>query len=148
MEKLERDNLFSLAIELNLPDLLRFCSSNRKINDKVCKQNDIWNYKIAKEFPDSKDFKNNLSPKDKYILLYSLRDVKQKLQREETIYELYDLKELDLRPYYFLEKLPATLEYLSNLRVIHINLNREPKRPASLKNYLKKIAIYGYDVRF
>ncbi len=51
MEKLSRDELFSLAVNLDLPDLLRFCSSSKKFNNEVCKNNDIWFYKL-KEFPD------------------------------------------------------------------------------------------------
>jgi len=51
MEKLDRDTLFSIALELNLPDLLKFCRSSKRINDLVCKRDDIWNSKLKSDFP-------------------------------------------------------------------------------------------------
>ncbi len=53
MEKLEKDQLFLLATELDLPELLSFCSSSKRINDLICKRNDIWLYKLNKEFPEN-----------------------------------------------------------------------------------------------
>lgn len=67
MEKLNRDELFSLSVNLDLPDLFRFCSSSRRFNNEVCKNNDIWFYKL-KEFPDYHLLNANLSPKDTYII--------------------------------------------------------------------------------
>ncbi|GAG82288.1 unnamed protein product, partial [marine sediment metagenome] len=52
MEKLEKDQLFLLATELDLPQLLKFCQTNKKINKLVCQRDDIWLYKLNKEFPD------------------------------------------------------------------------------------------------
>ena len=52
MEKLEKDQLFLLALELDLPELISFCQTNKRINNLICKRNDIWLYKLNKEFSD------------------------------------------------------------------------------------------------
>ena len=41
MENLNRDELILLALELDMPSLLKFCSSSKKIDDKVCKNTDF-----------------------------------------------------------------------------------------------------------
>ena len=96
MEKLNKDELFTLALHLDLPSLLSFCSSNKYVHTSVCKRDDIWIYKLKKDFPDYKNLKIEKSFKDLYQLLYSLLQLKNKLKRTETIYELYELKKLSL----------------------------------------------------
>lgn len=49
MDKLSKDELMLLAIKFNVPDLIRFCSLCKRINNKIFKQDFIWNYKL-KEF--------------------------------------------------------------------------------------------------
>ncbi len=66
MEKLNKDELFTLALHLDLPNLLNLCQSNRNINNILCLRNEIW---IYKDFPDF---------------------------RKLNIYDLYNLKELNL----------------------------------------------------
>lgn len=51
MENLSKDILMLLAMEMDLPSLLNFCESSKKINDKVCKQNIFWKNKLEKERP-------------------------------------------------------------------------------------------------
>ena len=70
MENLTKDVLFRLALELNLPDLLHFCSSSSRINRLVCERNDIWYAKLNSEFPNYQMLKP--SSKDNYRLLYEL----------------------------------------------------------------------------
>ena len=41
MDKLEKDQLFLLATELDFPQLLNFCQTNKKINKLVCQRDDI-----------------------------------------------------------------------------------------------------------
>ena len=66
MEKLNNDEIFYIAIFLDVPELLSFCKLSRKINT-VCKKDDIWLYKLKKEFPNYKEIKTDLSYKDLYI---------------------------------------------------------------------------------
>ena len=81
MELLDKVALFNIAIELDLPNLLTFCSTNKRINNLICKRNEIWKYKL-KEFPESIEFKENykFSDKELYILLYNLKILKDKLE--------------------------------------------------------------------
>ena len=76
MEKLNKDELFTLALRLDLPDLLNFCSVNKYIDKSICKRDDIWIYKLRKDFPDYKNLKVEKSFKDLYKILYSLSQVK------------------------------------------------------------------------
>ena len=124
MDTLPKDLLFSLAMELDLPSLLRFCRSSKIVNEKVCKQDDIWKYKLNKEFPDYLNLKvKNKSFREIYTLLYNLNIVKQKLERKESIYELYNLQTLYLNNIQ-LEEIPKELGNLSNLRIIYLVNNR------------------------
>ncbi len=44
MESLSKDNLFNIAINLDLNDLLNFCRTSKHINNNLCQQDDIWLY--------------------------------------------------------------------------------------------------------
>jgi len=68
MENLPKDVLFSIAIELDLYDLLIFCKSHRNINDKVCKNRDIWAKKLMNEYP-LMNINNVKNVKDLYLWL-------------------------------------------------------------------------------
>lgn len=151
---LSKDEMFLLATKLDLQDLLNFCS----INKKMYKDVNIWNYKINEEFPDSNNFRNDLSSKDKYILLKSLKNVKEFLKRDENIYALeksgFDLRDINLNkitPYlgnlqnieylYFqncyLNKIPKSFSNLKNLTTLNLSENRFEEIPDvlfSLKN--------------
>ena len=70
MEKLNKDELFTLALHLDLPSLLSFCSSNKNIERNICRRDDIWIYKLKKDFPDYKNLKVEKSFKDLYQILY------------------------------------------------------------------------------
>ncbi|GAG81361.1 unnamed protein product, partial [marine sediment metagenome] len=96
MDKLDKDTLYSIAIELDLPSLLKFCASNSRINELICKRDPIWLNKLNKDFPNYKDFKLKQSKKDIYILLYNLTKLKKKLNLKQNILELYNLQELNL----------------------------------------------------
>ena len=95
MENLSKDILFRLALELNLPELLKLCSTNKRINSLICERPDIWYAKLNAEFPGYQMLKPN--PKDNYRLLYELSILREKLKiNNKTIYELYNLQGLYL----------------------------------------------------
>ena len=41
MDTLNRDELFSLAINLDLPLLLKFCRANKRFSEKICARDEI-----------------------------------------------------------------------------------------------------------
>ncbi len=51
METLTKDTLILLALELNYMDVLKFCSTSKKINRHVCENNYFWRNKLYKEYP-------------------------------------------------------------------------------------------------
>ena len=143
MEQLTSDPLFALAIHLDLPDLLQFCSSSSRINNILCKREPIWRYKLQQDF--SNDLENfvNISktPKDLYILLWNLRDIKQQLNLKEDLFTIYKLKKLNLS-YKDLTKLPSNLHVLENLKELYVNnneLTKLPELPPSL------LFLYAYN---
>jgi len=98
MEKLEKDQLFLLATELDFPQLLKFCQTNKKINKLVCRRDDIWLYKLDKEFPDYRNYKITGSYKKIYETLFirGLETIKRTFKLDYNLDELYNLQELDL----------------------------------------------------
>ena len=96
MNKLGKDCIFLLVIRLDLPDLLNFCQSNKRINELIYNRDDIWLHKLRNEYPNWKEFKFNLSLKYTYIKLYQLQKLKEKLNLKYNLDELYNLQELDL----------------------------------------------------
>jgi len=74
LEKLNKDELYLLALELNLPDLINFCRSSKRINEKVCKNREIWIYRLKKDFNFQYRKRYALEPDKIYILLYKIRE--------------------------------------------------------------------------
>ena len=45
-----RDIIISLALEYDLPTLLNYCRTSKRINDLVCNSNLFWILKLKKDF--------------------------------------------------------------------------------------------------
>jgi ankyrin repeat protein len=72
MEKLDKDRLFLIAMELDLPGLLNFCQTNKTINERICNNKYIWLAKLRKDFDFVfDDYINFEDPKMAYKLIYS-----------------------------------------------------------------------------
>ena len=52
---LTRDVAIQIALELDVPDILRLCLVNKKFNAFICNNNYFWLNKIKKDFPNTKD---------------------------------------------------------------------------------------------
>ena len=145
MEKLNRDELFSLAINLDLPSLLKFCRTNKHFLEQICARDEIWNYRLMKEFPDYRllNLKNETSKKEIYQLLHSLVQLRNELKRKESIYKLYNLQKLDLSNKK-LTKIPENLGNLVNLRTLDLSNNNLTKIPTSLGNLVNLQTLYLY----
>ena len=133
METLNKDMLVKIALELDLPRLLRFCESEKRINDKVCKNNDFWRNKLERDFPDYKTVDWKLSFRGIYNLLYFLKVI---CKLNESPSELYNDKELYLS-YNQLKKIPKEIGKLSNLQTLYLSNNQLkilPKEIGTLSN--------------
>jgi hypothetical protein len=73
MEDLDKQRLLLIALELDIPSVLNFCSSNKRINALICKNSDFWKAKLIKDFAFTfygiSDEKRNL--KQYYFILYN-----------------------------------------------------------------------------
>ena len=96
MDKLPKDVLYTLALELDLPNLLRWCESHPSINNKVCNNPNVWTGKLLRDFPDYKNFYLNKSFREIYNYLYRLTKVKEKLKMKESIYEIFLMDQFKL----------------------------------------------------
>ena len=146
MEKLTKDELFSLAINLDLPDILKLCSSNKKIDQRLCLRDNIWINKL-KEFPDYQkhleDFKN-MSKKEIYTLLYQIKSLKEKIDSPYSIYEIYKFRDLNLA-LRKLKEIPKEVGSLINLEVLWVGGNyitEVPKELGKLTN-LRELYLGG-----
>ena len=52
---LTRDVAIQIALELDVPDILRLCLVNKKFNAFICNNNYFWLNKIKKDFPNTQD---------------------------------------------------------------------------------------------
>src|SRR4030043_141640 len=50
MERFSKDELFLIAIDLDIGSLVNFCQSSKYINSKVCNNNNFWVNKLKKDF--------------------------------------------------------------------------------------------------
>jgi ankyrin repeat protein len=75
MERLDPDTLFSIGILLELDDLLKFCSTNKRINNILCRQDNIWLYKIKQLSPSLGVEVINKYRKDRSLKDYYIQDI-------------------------------------------------------------------------
>lgn len=128
------DELFLVAIHLDLPDLMNFCLINKQ-TVKLCQKDRIWNYKLQNDFPDySNDFNtisningeiiNNIRSKlNKYKLLYELNKIKEIFNLKYNLVKLYNLQEF-FAHFEKIEVIPKEICKLRNLRRLILSDNR------------------------
>ena len=126
MEHLNTNELFSIAIMLDLPDLLSLCKSSNRINQLICQRNDIWFYKLNKEFPNFELYK---TPK----FTYELNLLKLQLNYEHSIEQLYNTNILYLDNNN-LSELPKEIGNLINLEILYLNMNNVTELPKEIGN--------------
>ena len=128
METASKDVLFTIALELPLPDLLKWCSSNSKINRDVCGNENVWRSKLLQDFKDVdyQKFKLNRSLRETYVFLYQLSYFRDLLETDESLYDIFLKKEIDLSGK-GLKKVPAF--DLPNLQKLNLAGNSLTKVP-------------------
>ena len=80
METLSKDIYFTLAKDMEIRDLIDFCIADKRANEKICKNDDVWRYRLEKEFPDWRDFKLEKSLLNTYVFLYQLKILKEEIK--------------------------------------------------------------------
>lgn len=105
MEKLSKDELYLLALQLDLPDLLSFCESTTKFDKKICQDPSVWERKIKRDFPTYPDanMKNLLKHKS-YKEIYELLYTKEKYYKDASV-ELFVTQNITLPEDLFLPNL-------------------------------------------
>ena len=161
METSSKDVLFTIAMNLDLSDLLRWCASSSHVNKNVCLQDDVWRSKLLQDYPDYHNFKLNRSPRETYVFLYQLSYIKKLLNTNDSLMDIFQRKRMDLSgkklrkvPAFdlpnlqelFLDnnqltKVPAF--NLPNLRVLHMFKNQLTKVPAFNFPYLQILYLYN-----
>ena len=130
MERLNKDELFTLSLYLDLADLLNFCKTSKK-NEKLCNNDVVWRGKIRKDFPNFKyedvipDLQNK-SPQEIYILLYTVKVWKLNMDVNELYLETNIVSfepDIDVIPEYL---------HLPNLIRLTLERNRITRIPDNL----------------
>ena len=96
METASKDVLFTIAMNLQLPELLKWCSSNSRINKDVCQNDHVWRSKLLKDYPDYQKFNLKKSLRETYVFMYQLEYIQKVLATKESLYDIFLRKELDL----------------------------------------------------
>ncbi len=102
METAGKDVLYTIAMNLELPELLKWCGSGDKIYKDVCNNDDLWRNRLLRDYRDYQKFNsenfsiNSLSLKEAYVFLYQLTWIKKLLNTNEselphghTLYRLF-----------------------------------------------------------
>lgn len=146
--KLRNDELFLLAIDLSLPDLLNFCSVNKHLNTSICNNENFWLQKLNKDFPDWKSkvgitksilgisyqsfikdpktqrsFNSMASYKEKYIMFHNIENfniLKEKLKIPLDIADIFKIKDLKISLDRTITEIPKQIGILTNLQVLRI----------------------------
>ena len=61
------DELFLLALQLDLPSIINFCKTSKKVNEKICRNENFWKQKVNQDFPGFINRQNTF--KEQYVFL-------------------------------------------------------------------------------
>lgn len=169
MHTLSKNELFLIALELDLVDLLSFCSSDEYIDEKICKNDQIWIYKLnnlKKKYPEIDQIARQVrnTPRKLYELVLDLIKIKDLFKLTKNLYDLYysenlylnrknlkeipielgklvNLKQLDLSNNQ-IKTIPEELGNLVNLKELDLSNNKIVKIPKSFSNLKKLKSLY------
>lgn len=138
---LNNDEIFSIAMRLDLIGLLDFCNSSKRVNEVVCKKDHIWEYRIKQDFPEYDGFLPKSNTKTTYIKLYKLEKLINSLYSNDedkpvTMKQIYMLKRSNLSRMN-ITKIPKEIDVLENMEWLFLNDNNIveiPKEIGNMKN--------------
>ena len=87
MERLSKDDIFIIGINLDLKTLLNLCKTSKHINSLLCRDN-IWLYNIKKYFPTLNINIMNLYRNDRSWKQYYIKDLYKIIHRSKWIHAL------------------------------------------------------------
>jgi len=131
MESLSGDVLYSIAVYLDYPDLINFCLSSSNIYRSLHRKNPIWLYKLETTYPIWKSYNIDKPLHNIYKLIYELDILKSKLNLNYSLFELYNLTELNLYNK-GLTEIPREIGNLSNLEYLYLYDNNLDKLPTTI----------------
>ena len=79
MENVSKDVLFMIAIDMDYPDILKFCSTSKRINRDICANNNFWRNKLYKKYP---FLLPHIQKRNDLKFLY--RDVEKEIEKLKT----------------------------------------------------------------
>jgi hypothetical protein len=129
MRSFNNDELYLLASKMDLPTLLNFCSTSKKINELICKKDEIWQDKLNKEFSDYEIvyMMGYIPPhinaniyRDIYIALYNLKIAMEKFQIKADFYTSLFRVYFDNKN---LKSIPKEIENWITLRILDLDHN-------------------------
>lgn len=126
METASKDVLFTIAMDLELPSLLRWCQSGSRIQKDVCNNSNVWRSKLLRDYPDYEKLDLKKSLKETYIFMYQLSLIKKLLNTEESLYDIFLKTKIDLSGK-ILKKIPAF--DLPNLKLLFLSRNNLTEIP-------------------
>ena len=139
MENASKDVLFTIAMDLDLPSLLRWCQSSSTIQRDVCNNKNVWRNRLLRDYPNYERFNLHKSLKETYVFMYQLALIKKLLGTNENLYDIYLRKEIDLREK-GLKKVPAF--DLPNLQFLFLNSNQLTEVPTFNLPKLQMLHLY------
>ncbi len=122
------DTLFISFSYLDLKDIYSCLLVSRRFNE-IAGHASIWKTLLFRNFSDCKYEDDKY--KDKYKLNHQLTLLKQKINYKESIYELHDLRALNLHNNQ-LKELPPMIGQLANLRRLDLDNNQLKELPPTI----------------
>lgn len=122
MFKLNNDEIYLIAMKLNLKDVLTLRLSNKRINKLICDRYIIWFKKLSKDFPNYPRTLKRKNNKETYIFLHGLLQIKKKLNIDFTLEKIFNTEILNLFDKNISE-IPQEINILSNLKILYLGFN-------------------------
>ncbi len=133
MERLNRDELILIAMNLDYPEILSLCNSHPRNNQAICRNDTFWFNKLRRDFPNYQAFNIDGTHRDIYKKIYGISDIKRKWRLDGSLLDIYNTQKLYLSRNQIRE-IPETIGNLSNLRGLWLDNNQISIIPESIGN--------------